>query len=72
MVIANLRYPSLKRFYPRIKRLTGTGGHVILSGFRPGERDDLIALYRAGHFECIWTADELNWSAAVFKKGHAS
>lgn len=72
MVIANLRYPSLKQFCPRIKRLTGTDGRVILSGFRTGEKDDLMALYRAGHFDCIWTADELNWSAAVFKKGHAS
>lgn len=73
MVIANLRYPSLKQFYPRVKRLTGTGGRVILSGFRPGERESLLALYSSEQFECIWADEELNWSAVVLKnKGHAS
>jgi ribosomal protein L11 methyltransferase len=68
MVIANLRCPSLKNFYPQITRLTDTGGRVILSGFRPCERDDVIAVYAARHFEVIWTEDELDWSAVVLKK----
>ena len=68
MVIANLRYPSLKRFYPQITGLTHIDGGVVLSGFRPDERDDLMALYTASHFQCIWTADELDWAAVVLKK----
>lgn len=68
MVIANLRYPSLKRFYPQIKRLTRLDGAVVLSGFRCDERTDLMALYTASLFECIWTAEELGWAAAVLKK----
>ena len=68
MVIANLRYPSLKNFYPRITRLTDTDGGVVLSGFRLHERDDLIGLYAARHFEAMWTADELDWAATVLKK----
>jgi ribosomal protein L11 methyltransferase len=68
MVIANLRYPSLKKIYPQIKNRTATSGGVVLSGFRIHERNDLMDLYTAKHFECIWTADELDWAAVVLKK----
>ncbi len=68
MVIANLRYPSLKSFYPQITRLTAANGWVVLSGFRSYELDDLIGHYTAKHFECIWIVHELDWSAAVLKK----
>ena len=68
MVIANLRYPSLKNIYPQITKRTDTGGGVVLSGFRLHERSDLMDLYTAKHFECIWTADELDWTAALLKK----
>ena len=68
MVIANLRYPSLKSYYPQISKLTDPNGWVVLSGFRPHERDDLMDLYTAEYFRCIWTADEIDWAAAVLKK----
>ncbi len=68
MVIANLRYPSLKHIYPQITRLTDTGGWVVLSGFRLFERDDLMDLYAAEYFNCFWTADEADWAAAALKK----
>jgi ribosomal protein L11 methyltransferase len=71
MVIANLRYPSLKNFYPQISKLTDPNGWAVLSGFRPHERDDLMALYTAEYFKCIWTADEIDWAAAVLKKIHS-
>jgi len=68
MVIANLRYPSLKGFYHRITALTDTGGGVVLSGFRPHERGDLMKFYTSGPFEVIWTADALDWAVMVLKK----
>jgi ribosomal protein L11 methyltransferase len=68
MVIANLRYPSLKNFYPQITQQTDTGGGVVLSGFRLCERDDLVDIYTDKQFECIWTADENDWAVGVFKK----
>jgi ribosomal protein L11 methylase PrmA len=68
VVIANLRYPSLKNYYPQITRLTDSGGWVVLSGFRPHEQDDLMRLYMAPSFEVLWTADELGWSACVLKR----
>jgi ribosomal protein L11 methyltransferase len=68
MVIANLRYPSLKNFYPQISKLTDPNGWAVLSGFRPHEQDDLMDLYTAEYFECIWSADEIDWAAVVLKK----
>ena len=68
MVIANLRYPSLKNFYPQITKRTDIGGGIVLSGFRLYERDDLMDLYTAKQFECIWAADELDWAAVLLKK----
>ncbi|MGD9081530.1 MAG: 50S ribosomal protein L11 methyltransferase [Desulfobacterales bacterium] len=68
MVIANLRYPSLKNFYPQITKRIDAGGGVVLSGFRLYERDDLMDLYTAKQFECIWAADELGWAATLLKK----
>jgi len=68
IVIANLRYPSLKFFYPQILKLTDTNGWAVLSGFRPHEQDDLMDLYTAKNFECIWSADEIDWVGTVLKK----
>jgi ribosomal protein L11 methyltransferase len=68
MVIANLRYPSLKNFYPQISNLTDTGGWVVLSGFRPHERDDLMDLFTSNYFKYMWIADENDWAVAVLKK----
>jgi ribosomal protein L11 methyltransferase len=68
MVIANLRYPSLINYYPQISKLTDSGGWVVLSGFRPHERSDLMVLYTANRFECIQTAAELDWAAALLRK----
>jgi ribosomal protein L11 methyltransferase len=68
LVIANLRYPSLKNLYSQITKLTDSNGWAVLSGFRPHERDDLIKLYTASHFECIQTTAELDWAAALLNK----
>ena len=68
MVTANMRYPSLGKFYPQISTLTDSGGWVILSGFRPHEQADLMGLYTAGYFKLIWTADKNDWAVAVLKK----
>lgn len=68
MVLANLRYPSLKELYPQISTLTDSGGWVVLSGFRPHERTDLMDLYTARYFKSIWAANENDWAVAVLKK----
>ena len=68
MVVANLRYPSLKKLYRQVTRLTDPDGYAVLSGFRPHEKRDLMNLYTARYFQCIWAADQLGWSAVVLKK----
>ena len=68
MVVANLRYPSLKKLYRQVTRLTDPNGWAVLSGFRPHEKQDLIELYTARYFQCVWAADQLGWSSVVLKK----
>ncbi|MGD8494448.1 MAG: 50S ribosomal protein L11 methyltransferase [Desulfobacterales bacterium] len=68
MVIANLRYPSLKHLYPQMIRLTDSSGWLILSGFRSQEQQNLLALYDGRYFEAVWTADEQGWAATVMRK----
>lgn len=68
LVIANLRYPSLKNFYPQISRLTDSGSFVILSGFRLHEMQDLVGLYAGSNFEPAWSDDEHDWAAIALKK----
>jgi ribosomal protein L11 methyltransferase len=68
MVIANLRYPSLKNYYPQISKLTDSGGWLVLSGLRLHERDDLMALYAAKYFKGFWTADENDWAVIALQK----
>ncbi|MDX1707756.1 MAG: 50S ribosomal protein L11 methyltransferase [Desulfobacterales bacterium] len=68
LVVANLRYPSLKSLYPRIVRLTGNSGWVVLSGFRSHEMQDLLKRYAGEHFEVVWHAEEHNWAAIALKK----
>jgi len=71
LVVANLRYPSLKKLYRQIARLTDPDGWAVFSGFRPHEKHDLIDLYTARYFQCIWSASQLGWSAVVLKKIYA-
>jgi ribosomal protein L11 methyltransferase len=68
MVIANLRYPSLKNYYPQISKLTDSGGWLVMSGFRLHERDDLMELYTAKYFKRFWTADENDWAVIALQK----
>ena len=68
MVVANLRYPTLKNYYPLISKLTGSGGWVVMSGFRLHERDDLMDLYSAKYFEGMWASDECDWAVLALKK----
>jgi ribosomal protein L11 methylase PrmA len=68
LVIANLRYPSLKHLYPQMIRLTDSNGWLILSGFWTHELQNLTELYTGRHFKAVWTADELDWAAIVLKK----
>ena len=68
IILANLRYPTLKRMRYKIREITEAGGFLVLSGIRDHEREDLISCYREAQFQERWAADELGWSGVVLQK----
>jgi ribosomal protein L11 methyltransferase len=68
MVLANLRYPSLKRLYDWLVEVTAGRGRLILSGIKNDEVDDLLELYTRYRFKYLWSADELGWAGVVLQK----
>jgi ribosomal protein L11 methyltransferase len=68
MVLANLRYPSLKKLFARLTEITDKRGTLILAGIRNGEMDDLLEVYTKTHFRCLWTVSELGWAGMVLQK----
>ena len=68
MVLANLRYPSLKRLYARLIEVTANRGTLILSGLKKGEVDDLLEVYTKSHFKYLWSVHELGWAGVVLQK----
>ena len=68
IILANLRYPTLKRMRYKIREITEAGGFLVLSGIRDHEREDLINCYRESQFQERWAADELGWSGVVLQK----
>ena len=69
MVLANLRAPTLAKLCARIDSVTNPNGIVVLSGVRCHELAGLMTVFRAAHFECVWTAAESDWAGVVIKKG---
>jgi ribosomal protein L11 methyltransferase len=68
MVLANLRYPSLKRLYARLTEVTAERGVLILSGIKNDEVDDLLEVYTRSRFKYLWSADELGWTGVILQK----
>ena len=68
MVLANLRYPSLKKLVSRLTELTDNRGILILSGIKNSEVDDLLQVYTKTYFKCLWTGNELGWAGVVLQK----
>ena len=68
LVLANLRYPSLKKLASRLTEVTDNRGTLILSGIKNGEVDDLLNVYTKTYFECLWTGNELGWAGVVLQK----
>ena len=68
MVLANLRYPSIKRLYARLTEVTEKNGTLILSGVKNSEVADLLKVYTKTHFKCLWTVNELGWAGVVLQK----
>jgi ribosomal protein L11 methyltransferase len=68
IILANLRFPSLKRLRFQIKEKTEAGCFLVVSGIRDHERVDLMGCYREIQFQKLWSANELGWSGMVLRK----
>jgi len=68
VVLANLRFPSLKKMLVQINESADTNGFLILSGVRDYELDDLLKVYKKIQFEKVWTGNELGWSGVVLRR----
>ena len=67
MVMANLRYPTLRRLAPRIAAITEPDGVLIVSGIHTDEVEDLVTVYARQGFTSVWTAHAQGWTALAAK-----
>jgi ribosomal protein L11 methyltransferase len=68
LVMANLRFPTLKQIAPDIYSILVPGGHLILSGVRAWEMDNLKTHYSAMGFSIDWEREEKQWGALILTK----
>lgn len=68
LILANLRFPSLKKMLSQINEKANTNCFLILSGIRECELDGLLKFYEQIQFEKMWTGKELGWSGVVLRR----
>jgi ribosomal protein L11 methyltransferase len=68
VILANLRFPSLKKMLSQINERADTNCFLIFSGIRDHELDDLLKVYQHIQFEMVWTDNELGWSGVVMRR----
>lgn len=67
-IMANLRYPTLKKLGPHLAAITKAGGAVVVSGVKRDEVNSLLNRYQEMHFECTWQAVEKDWAGLIFER----
>ena len=68
LVTANLRYPTLKKMGPCLRKIIHSNGFVVFSGIRSHESVDLISAYDRKNFEFIWQEETHDWVGVAFKQ----
>lgn len=68
LIIANLRYPTLKTICPEIAVRAEENGLIVLSGIKNLEVEDLLKTYADTSFDLLWKFEEKGWSSLVMKK----
>ena len=66
LVMANLRFPTLKRLAPWFKERCYTEGQLVVSGLKSNEWVAFKQQLERNGFRLIWHATELDWAAGVF------
>ena len=67
LIMANLRYPTLKRLCPHMAKITQKEGAVVVSGIKSDEVEDLVNDFTQNGFQCTWKAVEKGWVGMVFE-----
>ncbi|MBW1840935.1 MAG: 50S ribosomal protein L11 methyltransferase [Deltaproteobacteria bacterium] len=65
LILANLRYPTLKKLCGHITGLTEKGGAIVVSGIKTSEVNDLVDIYRERRFHCERKEIEKDWAGLV-------
>lgn len=68
LITANLRYPTLKRFCPRMVKILDEKGTVVVSGVKTDEVRDLLYCFIQNRFRCVWKSVEKGWVGMVFNQ----
>ncbi|WP_321494264.1 50S ribosomal protein L11 methyltransferase [uncultured Desulfobacter sp.] len=68
LVMANLRFPTLKQIASDIYSILVPGGYLILSGARAWEMDDLKKHYMTMGFSLDWEREEKMWGTLALAK----
>ena len=68
LIIANLRYPTVRKIYPRIRQITEKGSRVVISGIKIQEASDFLDFYTEDTFEVVWRKAEKGWEGIALKR----
>jgi ribosomal protein L11 methyltransferase len=68
LIIANLRYPTLKKLYSSLNHITKHKAVVVISGLKTAEMPDIQKLYTQKFFKLERKEVEKGWGAMVFEK----
>jgi ribosomal protein L11 methyltransferase len=67
-ILANLRYPSLKKMLFQLNKIAEISSFLIISGIKEYELDDLVNAYKEIQFKKIWAENELGWAGVVLRR----
>ncbi len=65
LIMANLRFPTLKKIAPLISAALLPNACLVLSGIRSWECSELIAHYTHLNCHSVWKANKKNWSVVI-------
>jgi len=68
LILANLRYPTLRQMADDFSGLLTANGSLVVSGLRVSEAPGLIRRYAEAGCQPVWRQDEKNWSGLVFNR----
>ena len=68
VILANLRYPTLKKMLFEINERAAAACVLVLSGIRKHELDELVNAYKKINFEKLWAENELGWTGVVLRR----